>query len=646
MNDSSYQVIEHTWIPMMDGVRLSARLWLPAVTESVPVVLEYLPYRKRDSYRLHDNAWGGVLAGAGIAFARIDIRGTGDSEGVLEDEYSEVELSDGEVCIAWLSAQDWCNGRVGMRGISWGGINSLMLAARRPPALAAIISLAAVDNRFTGDAHFIGGLLGRPNLDWGVLFKTVLAGPPDPAVVGDSWLTQWTERLESAPAVIANWIGHPTFDAYWQRGSLCLDYDAVGCPTYLVAGWYDTYVDFVGRTLAGLSVPCKGLIGPWAHTYPELARPGGVDWATEEIRWWRHWLAGTDDGLMSEPVLRAFMPYQTPREVLPDPVPGRWVAEQSWPVNGRPELVLWFGEGRLEPAPVSCEPLVFEPDGPVGAAKAEWLDLLPEEQSVDDARSLVLDSEPLADDVEILGYPSLILELAADEIRAALTARLTEVSPSGESWLVSYGIVDLTHRKGHSQPEPLAPGQWNVVRLKCFMTAHRFKRGHRIRLALSGGLWPMTWSASAAMLKFRTTGCSLSLPVRPVEALPEPLPMNEYGRPARQAPRGLPPVTLEEDGFSYTRNEPAFSFEVADVGTTLSGSSESQTVLTKDGHCRWTMEIRRGWSRGGWRCEVVAGCEIEARGEAFAVREYLRAFHDDVELFERDETVEVPRRDA
>jgi predicted acyl esterase len=643
MHDASYQVIEHTWIPMHDSVRLSARLWLPAVTESVPVVLEYLPYRKRDSYRPHDDAWGALLAGAGIAFARIDIRGTGDSEGLLEDEYSEAELIDGEACIAWLSEQDWCNGRVGLRGISWGGINSLMLAARRPPALAAIISMAAVDNRFTGDAHYIGGLLGRPNLDWGVLFRTVLAGPPDPAVVGDSWRGQWLQRLESAPHVIANWMRHPTFDAYWQRGSVCLDYDAVGCPTYVVAGWYDTYVDFVGRMLAGLSVPCKGLIGPWGHTYPELARPGGVDWAVEEIRWWRHWLAGIDDGLMDEPVLRAFMPYQTPREALPDPVPGRWVAEQSWPPGDRPELVLSFGGGSLEAAPVSNDPMVFEPDGPVGAAKAEWLDLLPEEQSVDDARSLVFDSEPLTDDVEILGYPSLILELASDETQAAVTARLTEVSPTGESWLVSYGMVDLAHREGHSQPEPLMPGRWDVVRLKCFMTAHRFKRGHRIRLALSGGLWPMTWPASAAMLKFRTTGCSLSLPVRSEETQPEPFPMDEHRRPAREEPRRLPPVSLGENGYLYERDEPAFIYGLTDVGTTLSGSSESQAMLTDDGRCRWTKELRRGWSREGWRCEVVAGCEIEASGERFVVREYLRAFHDDVEIFQRDETVEVPR---
>jgi len=632
---------------MADGVRLSARLWMPeqASDEPVAVVLEYIPYRKRDSYRMHDDAWGAVLAGAGIAFARVDVRGTGDSEGTISDEYSEQELGDGEAIIGWLADQAWCNGQVGMRGISWGGINTLQMAARQPPALKAIVSMAAVDNRFTGDAHYIGGLLGRPNLDWGVLFKAVLAGPPDPEITGGSWIDTWLERLKATTPVITEWMRHQDFDDYWQRGSVGLDHDAIRVPTYLVAGWYDTYVDFVGRMLAGLNVPCKGFVGPWGHTYPELPRPGGVDWATEEVRWWRHWLLGEENGIMREPAFRAFMPYRTPREVLPDPVPGRWIAEQAWPVADPTEQVFWLSESGLGAQAEPGGERTFVPSEPVGVATAEWGEL-PEEQSADDALSLVFDCEPLADDLEILGYPSLTVEVLADQPVASLMARLTDVDPRGRSWLVSYAVLNLTHRNGHVQPEPLTAGETYRVRLNCLMAGHRFKRGHRVRIALSDGPWPMTWPVpTRAELKFALEGCSLSLPIRPIEARSEPLHIAAHSEPAREPPGRLRSVKLAEDGArSYATNSPASSYEVPGTGTTLSGRSESRIALTVQGDSQWQREIRRGWQRGDWHCEVVAGCEISADAGTFTVREYLRAFRDDEQIYEQDETLILPRR--
>ena len=152
----TFDVIEHVWLPMVDGVRLSARLWIPreASPNSAPVVLEYIPYRKRDGYRFHDSAWGEVLASRGIAFARVDVRGSGDSEGVITDEYSDAELHDGVACIEWLARQAWCNGNVGMRGISWGAINTLQIAAMNPPSLKAIMPIAGTDDIFLSSVQF------------------------------------------------------------------------------------------------------------------------------------------------------------------------------------------------------------------------------------------------------------------------------------------------------------------------------------------------------------------------------------------------------------------------------------------------------------------------------------------------------------
>ena len=137
------RTIEHCWIPLADGCRLAARLWLPsdAGAGPVPAILEYIPYGKREGTRERDEPMHGYFAGHGYAAIRVDVRGTGDSEGILADEYDEQELSDGEQVIAWIAAQPWCNGAVGMLGKSWGGFNALQIASRRPPALRAVITV-------------------------------------------------------------------------------------------------------------------------------------------------------------------------------------------------------------------------------------------------------------------------------------------------------------------------------------------------------------------------------------------------------------------------------------------------------------------------------------------------------------------------
>jgi len=251
------RVIDNQWIGMKDGIQLSARLWLPDTAQPVPVVLEYIPYRKRDLYRTRDNAWGQQLAQYGIGYARVDARGSGDSQGILVDEYLDQELQDGVEVIAWLARQPWANGSVGMRGISWGGINTLQIAALEPPELKAVMPMCCTDTRYTDDAHYIGGALGLTDLQWGVQFKAVMAMPPDPAIVGESWRRQWQQRLDAAPPILEKWLSHQRDDAFWRRGSVSTDYRRIKCPVYIVDGWVDTYVNTVTRLLAQVTVPRK-----------------------------------------------------------------------------------------------------------------------------------------------------------------------------------------------------------------------------------------------------------------------------------------------------------------------------------------------------------------------------------------------------
>ncbi len=464
------RMIENQWIAMKDGIQLSARIWLPDTAQPAPVVLEYIPYRKRDLYRTHDNSWGQQLAQYGIGYARVDARGSGDSQGVLVDEYLEQELLDGVELIAWLARQPWSSGSVGMRGISWGGINTLQIAALEPPELKAIMPMCCTDTRYTDDAHYIGGALGLTDLQWGVQFKAVMAMPPDPAIAGESWRHQWQQRLEAAPPILEKWLSHQRDDAFWRRGSVSTDYRRIKCPIYIVDGWVDTYVNSVTRLLA--------------H--------------------------------MDEPMMRAYMPYRTASEGYPMDTPGRWVAENAWPSPHIRPRTWYLDERGLAPKAGTHSEVKYVGDQIVGLDKPEWLPFppegLPTEQSSDDRKSLLFDSGPLGADIEILGHPIARIRVAADQPVAKLALRLCEVTPAGESWLVTYGLLNLTHRHGNAEPVALTPDQAYDVTIELSLIAHRFKAGNRIRLAVSESLWPLVWPSPLRMPTVGTRSAKIRWP--------------------------------------------------------------------------------------------------------------------------------------
>ena len=308
--------IEHTWLTLSDGCRLAARIWLPedAEADPVPAILEFLPYRKVDGTAIRDARRQPYVAGFGYATVRVDMRGTGESDGLITDEYTEQEHADCLEVMAWLREQPWCDGNLGMWGISWGGFNALQLAALRPPGLKAIMTLMSTDDRYADDVHYRGGCVEALDmLHWASSMLVWNARPPDPRLFGDGWHETWLERLEGANNWIEPWLGHQRRDAYWKHGSVCEDYSAIDVPVYAVGGWVDGYTNAVPRMLEGLSVPRKGLIGPWAHAFPDDALPGpSIGFLQECVRWWDHWLKGIDTGIMDEPMLRAWMQDSAP----------------------------------------------------------------------------------------------------------------------------------------------------------------------------------------------------------------------------------------------------------------------------------------------------------------------------------------------
>ncbi len=492
------RIRETEWITLSDGCRLAARLWLPDDTAPVPAVLEYLPYRRRDRHRGDDAILHPALAEYGYAAIRVDMRGAGDSDGTMNDEYTPQEWRDACEVIAWIARQPWCSGAVGMIGISWSGFNALQIAALQPPALKAIVTACSTDDRFADDMHYMGGALLNDNLQYGTTLFTWTPTPPDPDIVGEKWKTQWLERLAAMglpPA--ARWMSHSVCDAYWQSGSVCEDYHAIQVPVMAVGGWADGYTNSVLRLLEGLSVPRKGLIGPWGHAFPHVATPGPrMDFIRAIGRWFDHWLKGKDSGLMDEPMLTCWMQEaEAPRTQYAERQ-GYWAAEATWPSPSITPQRWHLSAAGMQRSPAAPFSLSVCSPATTGLASGEWCPYgsgpdMPGDQREDDAGSCCFDTPPLESPLSILGRVNVSLQLSADRPQALVAVRLNAVAPDGTSIRISYGLLNLAQREGHQQNLPVTPGEAYPVTLSLKATAFDVPAGYRLRLAVSSAYWPL-----------------------------------------------------------------------------------------------------------------------------------------------------------
>jgi uncharacterized protein len=646
--------IEHTWIPLSDGCRLAARIWLPddAEEDPVPAVLEFLPYRKNDGTVARDAKRQPYLAGFGYAAVRVDMRGTGESDGILEDEYTEQEQEDALELIAWLAEQPWCTGAVGMWGISWGGFNALQVAAHRPPALKAIMTLCSTDDRYADDVHYRGGcVLALDMLHWASSMMTWNARPPDPRLAGENWRETWLDRLEAANAWIEPWLSHQRRDEYWKQGSVCEDYSAIECPVYAVGGFADGYTNAVPRLLERLSVARKGLIGPWAHAFPDDASPGpSIGFLQECVRWFDHWLKGTENGVMDEPMLRVWMQESVEPQPSYEERPGHWVAEPSWP-SPHVENQRWD----LPPEGERSLRAVQSTGTEAGAWTAEGQSAdLATDQRPDDAFSITYDFEPLAEPLEILGRSSVTLALAVDRPHALVCVRLCEVFPDGTSALVTRGLLNLAHRASHEEPSALEPGARYEVRVPLDVAAHSFPAGHRLRVAVSPAYWPWAWP-SPEEVTLTVFGGRLELPVRAPRAEDEEL-------AAFQDPEHSPPLEIEEteagpQGRMIRRElatglvEQIFDWDLGGasrlVAIDLDTSDSSHTVYSIVEGDPLSAAVRfratSGMGRGDWSTRSQVTSSMTSDAANFHVETELTVTENENEVFMRTWRFAIPR---
>ena len=511
-------------IVMPDGCRLSAGMWLPrdAVENPVPVILEHLPYRKRDGTIYRDNLTHPWMAGQGYACIRVDMRGNGDSEGLMEDEYTAQELQDACDVIAWATAQPWCSGTAGMMGISWGGFNSLQVAALRPEALKAIITICSTADRFADDIHFKGGCLLGENLAWAANMLSYSSRPPDPALVGEKWREMWLERLNGMPFLAREWISRQARDDYWKHGSVCEDYSAIEAAVLSIGGWHDGYRNTISNLVENLEAPVKGLVGPWIHKYPHFAGPEPrIGFLQEAKRWWDHWLKGVDNGAEDLPAYRAWLMDSIAPERWVDERPGRWIAEAEWPSDNIGVTSLQLGENTLGNLPMQ-EAISVNSPADCGSQTGEYFPFaygpeLPDEQTPDDVRSACFDGDVLVDTVDIVGAPKLRIRGRADKPMAQLAVRLCDLRPDGTSALITMGVLNLTHRKSAEDPELLTPGEVFEATVTLDQIAYRIPAGHRLRIAVSTSYWPFIWPAPERATVVLEAG-TLEVPFRKTKA--------------------------------------------------------------------------------------------------------------------------------
>lgn len=507
-------------IVMPDGVRLSARIWMPvdAVANPVPAIIEHLPYRKRDGTIARDSLTHPYVAGHGYACIRVDMRGNGDSDGLMEDEYTQSELDDACSVLAWAAAQPWCNGNTGMMGISWGGFNALQVAAMNPASLKAIITLCSTVDRYADDIHYKGGCLLNANFGWSGQMLSYSSRPPDPALVGDKWRGMWLERLEAMPMLISTWLRHPQRDAYWKHGSVCEDYSTIKAAVLSFGGWHDGYRNTPAHLVENIERPVKAIVGPWIHKYPHFAAPEPrIGFLQEALRWWDHWLKGLDTGVENDPAYRAWlMDSVEPKTWLPER-PGRWISEAKWPSQSITREILHLTDGGLAPVAGVLNASVSSPQD-CGLTAGEYFPFtygpeLPDEQSADDARSLVFDGQVLESALDIVGAPEFRFAFSSDQPDALISVRLCDVFPDGRSALITYGFLNLAHHASHEHPEALVPGQTYSASFALDQIAYRIPAGHRLRVAVSTSSWPSLWP-SPRRATVTLNQASLALPVR------------------------------------------------------------------------------------------------------------------------------------
>jgi len=548
---SATTILRDVRITMRDGVQLSADVWIPAAGKEHPTILEVLPYRKDDYHRSADDELMGAVARRGYAGCRLDVRGTGRSDGIALDEYTEDETLDMLEVISWLRTQPWSNGRVAAWGWSYGGFTSLMAAARRPEGLVAIVPCYASDDRWEDDVHQNGGLRTASE-QFGyaasMIGMNAMPGGIEPDRPG--WREGWRQRLEETPPWTLGWLRRAR-PSEWRHNSV-RHLPPIEIPMLQIAGWCDGYPNPAWRLQesAPAGAERRLLCGPWVHLSPETGYPGpGAGWLPLALAWLDRFCAPPAAEECASEAERAaaadpeqtilwYLPHSRPPARFPAEWPGEWIAETTSPTQRATRRPLYLHAGgaasfkpvgasdralpaatiRNLPSAGASGPLCFGGGAPpIGLADDLREDVRQLEAVAAAApapeRAAVWTSEVLTEELLICGRPQLRLRITPDGREGAIVARLGDVAPDGAISMVTQGMLNLAYRTEQS-PLPLVPGATIEVTLDLRVIAHAFAPGHRLHLQLLGSAFPITWplATAFALTCSEDGGAMLTLP--------------------------------------------------------------------------------------------------------------------------------------
>ncbi len=633
---------------MQDGTRLGLTLYLPDAQGDgpFPTVVESVPYRKDDAFHSTDWRTYAYLAQEGFAGVRIDIRGTGASQGVITDEYAMQEQLDTLEVFRWVESQPWSTGKIGMWGVSWGGFSALQTAMLQPPQLKAIAPVHATHDRYACDVHYTGGSLhAQEQVDWPPSMVVCNALPPDPEIFGEGWFEEWMRRLEDTPQWPATWLRHQVRDAYWLHGSPCADYGAIECPTLLIGGWLDGYVDGMLALAEHLDCERRVVIGPWGHYRPATGVPAPtLDHFRLLSRWFGHHLRGDDNGVMDMPLASIFVREQPPYDG--DRVVGHWRGEASWPPADAGTLALGLEH-------LGHDSLTWSGPQWVGRHAPAW-DLAgigSSSSDADDAVSMIFESPPLGSAAEILGTPILEVSVTSNQRVGLIAARLLAVDPTGDAHLISRGSHNLAVTDDLSGARSIEAGQPSDLTFPLMATSAVIPKGWSIRLAISGADFPVVWPPGEAFtLSVDPTRSTLTLPTVPTR-----LPSTILSLREAPAPPTPPATTIRGERHSeltHQRGVTTYTRSVVDTE-----HLPERADLTLDSSQTWSISVgdtdpasTRAWSeattslsRPGWMAAAVGRFELTADAHDLYLSIDLTATLNGVEVFENHWDAQIGR---
>lgn len=527
MNQVVIKIETDVGIPMRDGVTLRADIFKPEGDGPFPAVVMRTPYDKRRSfsYYFYDPI---RMARNGYAVIFQDCRGCFESEGTFYPW--RYEPKDGYDTIEWVAAQNWSNKKVGMYGYSYPGTTQWAAAGERPPHLTAIAPGSSPET--VKDLVFRGGVFQLQLAQlWTLTIAAMLARRQSTSQDSAEYLghvissmshlsrearylplNQWPMAENEPLAFYRDWLQHPERDDYWQK----LEWRTGGrtdLPTYIIGGWYDVVTaagllsTFTKLGSNGGARSVKLIMGPWGHEMHLMQKVGDHDFGVSasgdavdlvglHLRWFDYWLKGIDNGVVDEAPVRIF--------VMGDNL---WRDENEWPL-ARTQYTKYFfrsdassdgAGGRLTqepPCEEEPESYTYDPLNPVPTVGGSILNMQRDFGPVDQCRVesrtdvLVYSTEPLVNDVEVTGPVVVRLYAQSSAIDTDFTAKLVNVSPDGEAYVVLDGIVRARYRSSDTLPSFLAPDAVYEYSIDLAATSLVFKVGHRIRIEISSSNFP------------------------------------------------------------------------------------------------------------------------------------------------------------